>query len=173
MQRHLRFAFLIASAMLAASCTTDSPQTVTLTQPSFVNQSSMAVVNAASSIVFAQPVDNPFCPLVAPFNVAFGVTVMAAGSSQIAIEGVRFQFIDSSGITAPLITLPMPAITIAAPNPPGPFGLGVVPVGSATTLPFSVNFGCGTGSQGNLLVIVDTSDRDGRRESQHLTVTVR
>jgi len=172
MQRHQRFAFLIASALLAASCTTDSPQAVTLTQPSFVGQS-MAVVNAASSIVFARPVDNPSCPLIAPFNVALGVTVRASGSSQIAIEGVRFQFIDSFGITAPLITLPMPTITLAAPNPPGPSGFGVVAAGSATTLPFSVNFGCGTGSQGNILVIVDTSDRDGRHESQHVNVTVR
>jgi hypothetical protein len=169
MQRHPRFALLIGSALLAASCTTNSPQAVTLTQPSFVNQS-MAVVNPASSIAFARPVDNPFCPLVAPFNVALGVTVTASGSSQIAIERVQFQFTDSFGITAPLITLPMPTITIAAPNPPGPFG--VVPAGSTTTLPFSVNFGCGTGRQGKILVIVDTSDRDGRQDSHQVNVMV-
>ena len=170
MQRHPRFAILIASSLLAGSCTNDSPQAVTLTQPSFVNQS-MAVVNAASSIAFVRPVDNPSCPLIAPFNVAFGVTVRANGSSQIAIESVRFQFIDSSGITAPLITLPMPAITIAAPNPPGPFAM--VPAGSIATLPLSFSLGCGTTSQGKVLVIVDTSDRDGRVESHQVNVMVR
>ena len=168
----MRRYFIIASALLAASCTNDSPQAVTLTQPSFVNQS-IAVVNPASSIVFARPVNNWLCPSVAPFNVAFGVTVRANGSSQIAIEGVRFQFSDSSGIQAPLITLPMPAITLVAPNPPGPSAIAMVPAGSATTLPLLLSFGCGTGSQGNILVIVDTSDRDGRHESQHVNVMVR
>jgi hypothetical protein len=172
MMRRQRFAFLFAPALLTASCTSDSPQTATLTQPSFVSQS-MAVVNAASSIAFAQPVENPSCPLTPPFNVEFGVNVAASGSSQIAIEGVRFQFIDSSGIPAPLITLPMPPITLPAPNHPGPAGIVVVPAGLATTVPVSLGFGCGTGSHGNVLVIVDTSDRHGRHQSQRVNVTVR
>jgi len=35
--RRQRFAFLFAPALLTASCTSDSPQTATLTQPSFVS----------------------------------------------------------------------------------------------------------------------------------------
>jgi hypothetical protein len=173
MLRHERILSLIAPALLAVSCTTtDSPQASTLTQPGFVNQS-IAAVSASSSIVFARPVNSSFCPSIAPFNVAFGITVTANGASQIAIEGVRFQFIDSFGIQAPLITLPMPTITIAAPNPPGPFAFPIVQPGSFTTLPLSLNFGCGTGRQGKILVIVDTSDRHGHHESQQVNVMVR
>jgi hypothetical protein len=133
----------------------------------------MAVVSTASSIVFARPVNHPSCPSIAPFKAEFGISVGATGSSQVAIDRVRVQFSDSFGIQAPPVTLPMPPVTIAAPNPPGPSGFAMVPAGSFTTLPLSVGFGCGTGRQGNIIIIVDTSDPFGRVASQRVNVTVR
>ncbi len=59
----------------------------------------------------------------------------------------------------------MPPVTIAAPIPTTQFGSALVQAGSVTTVPLTLAIGCGTGSQGTILVIVDMSDDlgDGHR----------
>jgi hypothetical protein len=171
MQRHAQAVVLVAAAFFASSCS-DTDARSAMTQPSFVGGSSV-VVTAASSTAFAQPANNPFCPSIAPFNVVFGIVVRANGSSNVIIDGVQLRFTDSSGLQAPQITLPMPPLTIAAPNPTTQFASAMVPAGSATTVPLTLGIGCGTGSQGTIVIIVDTSDDHGRRASQRVNVTVR
>jgi len=171
MRRHQQAVALVAAAFLASSCS-DSDARSELTQPSAVGGSFVAVA-AASSTAFAEPTNNPSCPSIAPFNVAFGITVRANGSSNVIIAGVRFRFTDSSGLQTPQITLPMPPVTIAAPIPTTQFGSALVQAGSVTTVPLTLAIGCGTGTQGHILVIVDTSDDLGRRSSQQVKVTVR
>jgi hypothetical protein len=163
---------LVAAAFLASSSCSDSDARSELTQPSFVG-GSFVVVTAASSTAFAQPANNPICPSIAPFNVGFSIVVRANGSSNVIIDGVQFQFTDSSGLQTPQITLPMPPVTIAAPTPTTQFGSALVRAGSATTVPLNLPIGCGTGSQGTILIIVDTSDDLGRRSLQQVKVTVR
>jgi hypothetical protein len=171
MHRYPLAVALVAAVFLASSCS-DSHAHSELTQPSFVGGSFVAVT-AASSTAFAQPANNPICPSIPPFKVGFGIIVSANGSSNVIIDGVRFGFTDSSGLQTPQITLPMPPVTIAAPNPTAPFGSARVQPGSATTVPLTLAIGCGTGSQGTILIIVDTSDELGRRSSQQVKVTVR
>ncbi len=171
MHRHLQVISLVAAFFLASSCS-DTDARSELTQPSFVGGSFVAVT-ATSSTTFAQPVNNPICPSIAPFNVGFGIVVRASGSSNVIIDGVQLRFTDASGVQSPQITLPMPAVTTAAPNPTALFGSSLVPAGSATTVPMNLPIGCGTRRQGTILIIVDTSDDRGHRSSQQVQVTVR
>jgi hypothetical protein len=168
MHRHLQVISLVAAFFLASSCS-DMDARSELTQPSFVGGSFVAVT-ATSSTTFAQPVNNPICPSIAPFNVGFGIVVRASGSSNVIIQ---LRFTDASGVQSPQITLPMPAVTTAAPNPTALFGSSLVPAGSGTTVPMNLPIGCGTGSQGTILIIIDTSDDRGHRTSQQVQVTVR
>ena len=170
MHRYPQAVALVAAAFLAASCS-DTDARSELTQPSFVGGSFVAVT-AASSTAFAQPANNPTCPSVAPFNVTFGIIVKANGSSNVIIHGIQFRFTDSSGLQTPQITLPMPPVTFAAPIPTTQFGSALVQAGSGTTVPLTLPIGCGTGNQGTILIIVDTSDDLGRRLSQQVKVTV-
>ena len=171
MHRYPQAVALVAAAVLASSCS-DNDARSALTQPSFVGGSFVAVT-AASSTAFAQPSNDPICPSIAPFNVTFGIIVKANGSSNVIIHGVQLRFTDSSGFQTPQITLPMPPVTIAAPIPTTEFGSAMVQAGSATTVPLTLAIGCGTGSQGTILVIVDTSDDLGRRSSEQVRITVR
>jgi hypothetical protein len=131
------------------------------TGPSSVGQASLEV-QPTSATAFAQPVGNAFCPSVAPFNVAFGLSVRTTGA---IITGIRAQFTDTSGVRAPQVTLP-------APGPTPVFG-NAMPAGSVQTLPLILGIGCGTGNRGTLIVIVDTSDGLGRRGAQQVTIAVR
>ena len=99
MHRHQQAMALVAAAVLISSCS-DSDARWEMTQPSFVGGSFVAVA-AASSTAFAQPTNNPICPSIAPFNVAFGITVRANGSSNVIIAGVRFRFTDFVGSPNP------------------------------------------------------------------------
>jgi hypothetical protein len=171
MHRHAQAVVLVAAAFLASSCS-DTDARSAMTQPSFVGASSV-VVTAASPTAFAQPATNPLCPSIAPFNVGFAIVVRANGAANVIINSVQLTFTDSSGLQAPQITLPMPPVTIAAPTPTTQFGSAMVQAGSATTVPLTLGIGCGTGSQGTIVIIVDTSDDHGRHASQRLNVTVR
>jgi hypothetical protein len=128
--------------------------------------------STASSTALANPPTTRFVRR-APFNVAFGIIVRANGSSNVIIDGVQFRFTDSSGLQTPQITLPMPPVTIAAPVPTTQFGSALVQAGSATTVPLFLAIGCGTGRQGTIVIIVDTSDEIGHHSSHHVKVAVR
>jgi len=135
-------------------------------------------VTATATTVVAQPVSNPFCPLVAPFNIVVGVVVRPNGETTTFVTSVRAQFTDVSGVQTPQVTLPMPQVTLPAPVPStGTMVQNVsalaIPL-SGTTIPLVIPIGCGgSGRQGTLVVIVETSDDSGRTNSQQLNVSVR
>jgi hypothetical protein len=168
MQRYVQLVVLVGVALLVSSC---SDTDARLAQPSFARASS-AVVKPMSSTAIARPVSDAFCPSVSPFNVQFGIIVTANGTVVI-VNAIRFQFIDTSGLQTPQVTLPMPPVTFAAPNPVPPFGSTMVQPGSAITVPLTLGIGCGTGTTGTIIIIVVTSDDQGRTQSQQVSVAVR
>ena len=170
MQRYVIPVVLLGVALLVSSC---SDTDARLAQPSFARASS-AVVKPMSATAIAQPVNDGFgfCPSVSPFNVQFGIVVSANGTVVI-VNAIRFQFVDTSGLQAPQVTLPMPPVTFPAPNPVPQFGSATIQPGSAINVPLTLGIGCGTGTKGTIIIIVDTSDDQGRTQSQQVTVAVR
>jgi hypothetical protein len=167
MHHYSRASVLLATFVLAASCSeTDSSRTPT--RPAGISTSTLAV-EAAPAV--AQPVDNPFCPGVAPFNVPMKITVRIAGSSTVVINQMRSQFTDSTGRQAALVTLPMLPVTLTAPGPTMQFGLPTSQL-LVRTFTFNVGVGCGTGNKGTAIVTVDATDDTGRRLTQQVRVAV-
>jgi hypothetical protein len=169
MHHYSRPSLLLIALVLSASCSeTNSPSTPT--QPARISKSTL-VVEAASPTV-ARPVDNPFCPSVAPFNVPMSITVRITGSSTAVINQIRSQFTDSTGRQAPQVTLPMLPVTLFAPGPTMRFGLSTSEL-LVRTFTFNPGIGCGTGNQGTAVVTVDASDDTGRHLTQQVRVAVR
>ena len=168
MQRYVQLVVLVGVAVLVSSC---SDTDARLAQPSFARASS-ALVKPMSSTAIARPVSDGLCPTVSPFNVQFGIVVSANGTVVI-INAIRFQFVDTSGLQAPQVTLPMPPVTFPAPNPVPPFGSATIQPGSAVNVPLTLGIGCGTGTTGTIIIVVDTSDDRGRTQSQQVSVAVR
>lgn len=169
MHHYARASVLVAVALLTASCSdTDARQFAT--QPSQLRTASL-IVSPTSTTTVALPVSNAFCPKVAPFNVTLGVIVRAVGSSPVIITGVRFLFTDTSGRQAPQVTLPMPPVTLPAPGPTIPIG-SATDVGSTRTFSAILGIGCGTGTQGSVVVVVDTLDSEGRPAAEQVKVLV-
>jgi hypothetical protein len=148
--------------LFTTSCS-DTDARLMATGPSGFDSASLDIQPTAET-TFAEPVSGPICPSIAPFNVRFGLSVSTNDWSSVIVTGVRAQFTDTSGLRAPQVTLPAPGPTqvFGYPHP-----------GSARTFPFVMGFGCGTGSRGTLLIIVDTADGRGRRGSRHVTIVVR
>jgi hypothetical protein len=172
MYRHVHAVALVVIALCTWSCSdSDTALRSSLTQPTAIDPAPVSVVATASTVV-AQPVDNPFCPLVAPFNIVLSVVVKPNGTSTVFITNVRLQFTDTSGLRAPQVTLPMPQVTLPAPIPTS--GSSMVQTVSGTTIPLVFGIGCGgIGRQGTLIVIVETTDDQGNRGSQSVSVAVR
>jgi hypothetical protein len=165
MHHSTRVSLLVAVVLLTASCSdTDAPPTPI--QPTELN-SSRLIVNATSAIAVAEPVSNPLCPTITPFNVRLGVIVRATGSEPVVITGIRTVFTDTSGRQAPQVTLPMLPVTLPAIGPTQQFGTPV------RTFPIVLGIGCGTDTNGTVAIIVDTTDHRGRRATQQVTVPVR
>jgi hypothetical protein len=162
MHHHARASLLLAVVLCATSCS-DTDARLSATGPSSVGSASLEVEPTART-AFAQPVRDSFCPSVAPFNVAFGLSVRTTGWSSVIVTGIRAQFTDTSGVRAPQVTLP-------APGPTPVFG-NAMPSGSAHTFPLNLGIGCGTGTRGTLVVIVEASDGRGRRGSQQVVIVV-
>jgi hypothetical protein len=148
--------------LLTTSCSDTDADRSTI-GPSTVDSMSLEV-KPTSTTAFAQPVSNARCPGVAPFNVAFGLSVRTTGWSSVIVTGVRAQFTDTTGVQAPQVTLPAPGPTqiFGTPNPSG----------SEHTFPLILGIGCGTGHRGTLIVIVDTSDGRGRRGAHQVAIAV-
>ena len=162
-----RASFLIAAILLIASCSdTDVPAT----RPSLISTSApLAAISATSAVISPQPVSNPFCPTVAPFNLKTGVIVTANGPSDVMITTIRFQFIDTAGRRAPDVIVPMLPVTLPAPGPTLQFGVAQP---STRTFPSLIGIGCGTGTRGNVIIVVETRDDRGRRSSDQVSVAV-
>lgn len=175
MQRHAQALALVAVALLTSSCSggdtkSRSPLTQTAIEPAPV------VITATARTVVAQPVNNPFCPLVAPFNIVVGVNVQPNGVVNTFVTSVRVQFTDTSGVQMPQVTLPMPQVTFPAPLPTTGSMVqtvsGIAIPLSGTTIPLTIPIGCAGGRQGTLVVIVVTSDDSGQSSAQQLSISV-
>jgi len=163
MQR--RMSLLVVAAFLGASCGgTDA--TSNLTQPSSSSSPLSVAVSTTSPIVAAQRVNNPFCPSVSPFNVPIVVIVQPSGGVSVVVTAIRVQFVDTSGAAATQVTLP-------APVPTTQFGTALDVARSGQAFPVSIGIGCGTGHMGNLRILVETRDAQGRTGMGQATVRVR
>jgi hypothetical protein len=160
MQHCARGFLLVVAVLLVASCSdTDAP--IVPTEPTEIGTSRL-MVDATSTTVVAEPVGNPFCPTVTPFNVRLGVIVRATGSFPVVVTEIRARFTDSFGRSAPQVTLPAPGPTLTFGDP------RVV-----RTFPLILGVGCGTESRGKVIVFVDSSDGRGRRMTEQVTIDVR
>jgi hypothetical protein len=168
MQLFTRAMFLVLVSGLAASCS-DTDARLGMTEPTGIGMSTLKVA-ATPATSRAQPVDNPVCPAVAPFKVPLTVVVSTDGSS-VFISSIRAEFTDTSGRQAPPLTVPMPPVTLQAPGPTPQFGTPTAAL-FERTFPIVFSIGCGTGTTGTVVIVVDGSDHRGRRFSARTTVTV-
>jgi hypothetical protein len=166
------FAVVLVAAALAAAACSDSDARLTATGPAALRSSDgpfgrAPFVGINPSILTSELINNfVACPTVQPFLVTANLLIRADGDSAIFVNSVRMRFTDTSGITAPDVTLPAPAFTRQ-------FGTALVEARSARTFPVDFRFGCGTGRRGTLIIIVDTRDSDGRDFSTEMRATVR
>jgi hypothetical protein len=155
---------LVFAAFLATSCGgTGSARS--LTEPTPFGGASKVLVSTTSPFALAQPVSNPLCPSLAPFNVPLVIVVQPDDVGTVVVTAIRVQFVDTSGISMPQVTLP-------APVPTTQIGTALANARSAQTFPVTLGIGCGTGHIGNVLIFVDTRDTQGRTGSGRASVTV-
>jgi hypothetical protein len=164
MQQYLVLPTLLVAALTATSCG-DTEARINAMGPSPFGGEALGSVSAFSSVAVAQPVRNPLCPSVAPFSVPVGVVVQA-NSVDIFVTEIRMQFTDTFGVPMPQVTLPAPVMTTQ-------FGTALVQARSARSFPLNLHVGCTTARSGILIIVVDTRDNRGRRDSGQVRVTVR
>jgi len=163
--RHIACVLLLGAAVASASCEKKYP-----TDPISFGFDPLGLTNVTfgvqSSTVFAQPVSNPRCPQVSPFNVPFTVVVNPNGMSGLAVTGFRVQFTDTTGQSLPTAMLP-------APVPVIPFGSALSDARADRFFSLSTGVGCGVGQAGTIVVVVDTADDQGRKGSGKVQFSVR
>jgi hypothetical protein len=164
MLHYARASLLVAAVLLVASCTdTDGPL-----QPTELG-SSRLTVDTTSTTAVAEPIANPFCPTITPFNIRLGVIVRATGAFPVTITGVRAQFTDTFGRAAPQVALLSFPVTLPAPGPTLQFGESQV----VRTFPLVLGIGCDTDANGTIVISVDGSDGRGARMSERVRIAVR
>ena len=84
----------------------------------------------------------------------------------VVVTSIRAQFVDTSGAAAPQVTLP-------APVPTTQFGSALEQARSGQAFALTVGIGCGTGNTGNMRILVETRDSQGRTGLGQATVGVR
>jgi hypothetical protein len=160
-----RISLLVVAAFLFASCGgTDAA--LNLTQPTPSSNSLSVAVSTTSPLAVAERVTNPFCPSVTPFKVPLVIVVQPNGGISVVVTAIRVQFFDTSGTGMPQVTLP-------APVPTTQFGTALANARSAQVFPVTLGIGCGTGQTGNVQILVETRDAQGRTGSGRATVSVR
>jgi hypothetical protein len=152
---------LILAGFLGTACSRTDAR-VGLTQPTQFNGDSSVSVRATSATALAEPVNNAICPMVAPFQVRFGVIVEPRGN--VTVNAIRLQFTDIFGVR-------MPQVTLAAPLPTVQIGTELVQT-RGLTIPVNLGIGCGTRQRGTVRVTVETRDDHGREGSGMTTVSV-
>jgi hypothetical protein len=158
-----RISLLVVAAFLFASCGgTDAA--LNLTQPTPSSNSLSVAVSTTSPLAVAERVTNPFCPSVTPFKVPLVIVVQPDGG--VVVTRIRLQFFDTSGAGMPQVTLP-------APVPTTQFGTALTNARSGRFFPVTLGIGCGTGQTGNVQILVETRDAQGRIGSGRATVSVR
>ena len=165
LSRHIACVMLLAAAVASASCEKKYP-----TEPiSFGYNplgSTAVTFSAQTSTVFAQPVPNPRCPQVSPFNVPFVVVMNPNGATNVVVTGFRVQFTDTAGTSLQQVVLP-------APNPVTPFGSALADARADRFFNLTTGIGCGVGQTGTIVVVVDTSDDQGHKGSGRVQFSVR
>lgn len=159
---------ILSTALLATGCTdsTDSRAPMSPAGPTVPQLAGPPSFSIKPSPVSPQIIGTPLCPELPPFLVPFNLTVLADASSSVFLTEVGLRFVDSSGVSAPQITLPAPVLTAQ-------FGSALVEARSRRTFPFDFRFGCGTGRFGTIVVDVKTKDKNGRGRSDKITLSVR
>ena len=143
------------------------------TEPGALNPTPLSSTSTLSSSVTIQPSDvatesvvQPSCPTVPPFIGNVSVNVETTGELAVSIQQVQMTFTDTTGLTAPAVTLPAPVLTRQ-------FGSTLIEARSQRTFPFTFPFGCGTRRTGTLVVVVVVSDDNGRQTVAEARVPVR
>jgi hypothetical protein len=113
-----------------------------------------------------------FCPAVSsvsaisPFFVPVNLVVFSNGTDVLVVNQITVNFVDSTGMQAPQVTLPAPQLTVQ-------FGTALVQARSSTAFPLLVDIGCHVHHQGTMRVGVAATDSRGRQSSGHINVSVR
>jgi len=105
------------------------------------------------------------CPAFPPFVIPVDLIVRVNGGLNVFLINVNMQFVDSTGIVMPQITLPAPQLTAQ-------FGTALVQARSARTFPFTIPVACGTQQKGALTIQARTRDEQGREESGQVSLKV-
>jgi hypothetical protein len=106
------------------------------------------------------------CPSGQAFLLPFHLRLRSESVSELFLNHVRFQFIDSAGIAGTGISMLQPDLL-------SHFGtVGIPPLGSRD-FPFSVPLGCATQRAGNLSIFVETIDSARAFTGRTLTLAVR
>ena len=161
-----RISLLVVAAFLGASCSSGPDAALNLTQPTQSSRPLSVAVSTTSPLAVAERVNNPFCPSVTPFRVPLVIVVEPDGGIGVVVTAIRAQFFDTSGAGMPQVTLP-------APVPTTQFGTALTNARSGQTFPVTLGIGCGTGRTGNVQILVETRDAQGRIGSGRATVSVR
>jgi hypothetical protein len=160
-----RISLLAVAAALTVSCS-DADPADNLTQPTPLRTSSSVVVTTTSPTAIAERVSNPLCPSIAPFRVPLVIVVRPEEDVVVIVTSIRLQFFDTSGTSMPQVTLP-------APVPTTQFGSALDNARAGHLFPVTLGIGCGTGRVGNVQVVVETRDAQGRTGSGRAAVSVR
>lgn len=155
------FAAALAGLLITVACNgTEGP----LEPAPFGGTASSAGIQAP--FVSVRALDSFACPVVQPFLGSFDLTVRALGGRDVFLNQVRLNFTDSTGLSAPSVTLPAPVLTRQ-------FGSTLIAARSQRAFPFSFPFGCFTRRTGTLVIAVVIVNVDGGEETLEARAEVR
>jgi hypothetical protein len=123
-------------------------------------------VSVQPSMVAAESVRDPSCPTLPPFVGSLSINVHADDDAPLSLSRVQMTFTDTTGATAPQVTLPAPVLTRQ-------FGSTLVEARSQRTFPFTFPFGCTTRRTGTLVVVIVVSDNHNREVTTEARLSVR
>jgi len=156
-------ATIVVVAFLASACS-DTAAPMTTTGPTTVSVRS-ADFSASTGAVFSQQMGKTACPAFPPFVIPVDLIVRVNGGFNVFLINVNMQFVDSTGIVMPQMTLPAPQLTAQ-------FGTALVQARSSRTFPFTIPVGCGSQQKGTLTIQARTRDEQGREESGQVSLKV-
>jgi hypothetical protein len=163
--RRLALGVLLCGA-LATACADRDPAAPTDPTPFHSSTTNQISVSSTATTVIAQPVSSFFCPTVSPFLVPMTVIVNPNGRSAVVITQIQLQFTDSTQRTQPTITLP-------GPVPITQYGDALAASRDALTFPLSLGIGCGVGTIGTVVVVVNGHDGNGLPVTGRVSFNVR
>jgi hypothetical protein len=163
MQKFTVIAALVVGAFLVTSCS-DTDARVTATGPTTLAMEP-ASFNVVQSPLSPKPAPFAFCPAFPPSTVVVQLSIRA-GTLSLSVIEINLQFVDTSGIRMPQVTLPAPVMTTQ-------FGTALVEARQTRLFPLSLGLGCGFGQRGTITVVVVTRDQNGSMNTGQVSVLVR